>query len=160
MKTPQNRQKSYTDQWRRDLEFAVGDHVFVNVTSMKGVMRFGKKGKFSPRYIGQFEILERVGTLVYRVSLPSNLAGVRNVFHVSMMRKYMLNPSHVLKYEPLQLTPKMFYEDIPTQILDRQKRRLRNKGLLWIRFVRLFTSKAEFGYGSRVVRTDGFIDGS
>ncbi|XP_073030733.1 uncharacterized protein [Primulina eburnea] len=94
---------------------------------MKGVMRFRKKGKFILRFIGPFEILERVGTLAYRGSLPLNLARAHNVFHVSMLRKYMINSSHVLNYEPLQLTPHMSYEERPAKIVDRQEKRLRNK---------------------------------
>ncbi|XP_075494712.1 uncharacterized protein LOC142532276 [Primulina tabacum] len=85
MKTAQSRQKSYVDKRHKDLEFALGDHVFVKVEAMKAVMRFGKKGKLSPRFTGQFEILDRVGTLAYKVALPPNLAGVHNVFHISMM---------------------------------------------------------------------------
>ncbi|XP_073317723.1 uncharacterized protein [Primulina huaijiensis] len=127
MKTAQSRQKSYADKRRRDLEFAVGDHVFIKIAPMKGVMRFGKRGKLSPRFIGPLEILDRVGTLAYRVALPPNLAGVHNVFHVSMLRKYLANPSHVLSYEPLQVAPDLSYEEKPVQILDRQERRLRNK---------------------------------
>ncbi|XP_073313515.1 uncharacterized protein [Primulina huaijiensis] len=94
---------------------------------MKGVMRFEKKDKISPRYIGPFEILERVGTLAYRVALPPNLVGVHNVIHVSMLWNYISNPSHVLNYEPLQLTQNLSLEETPTQILDRHERRLRNK---------------------------------
>ncbi|XP_073020310.1 uncharacterized protein [Primulina eburnea] len=127
MRTTQSLQKSFADQRRRDLEFAVGDHVFVKVAPMKGVMIFGKKGKFSSRYMGLFEIQERVGTLAYRVALPRNLAGVHNVLHVSMLRKYMSNPLYVLNYEPLQLSPNLSLEERPTKILDRQERRLWNK---------------------------------
>ncbi|XP_073304185.1 uncharacterized protein [Primulina huaijiensis] len=94
---------------------------------MKDVMRFGKKDKLSPRFIRTFEILERVGTLADRVALSSNLSRVHNVFHVSILRKYMSNPSHVLNYEPLQLTPDLSFEERPTRILDKQERRLRNK---------------------------------
>ncbi|XP_075515804.1 uncharacterized protein LOC142550614 [Primulina tabacum] len=122
MKTVQSRQKSYADQQRRDLDYAVDDHVFVKVTPMKGVMRFGKKDKPSPRLIGLFEILERVGTLAYRVALPPNLVGVHKVFLVSMLRKYMSNLLHVMNYEPLQWTPNLSYEERPTHILDRQER--------------------------------------
>ncbi|XP_073279555.1 uncharacterized protein [Primulina huaijiensis] len=89
MKTAQSRQKSYADKRRRDLEFAVGDHVFVKVAPMKNAMRFGKKVKFIPRFIGPFGILDKVGALAYRVALPPNLAGVHNVFHASMLRKNM-----------------------------------------------------------------------
>ncbi|XP_073041832.1 uncharacterized protein [Primulina eburnea] len=127
MSSTQSQQKSYADQRRRDLEFIVEDHVFVKITPMKGVMRFGKKGNLIHRYIGPIEIPERVGTLAYRVSLLPNLAGVHNVFHVSMLRKYLSNPSYVLNYEPLQQTPNMSFKERPTQILDRQERRHRNK---------------------------------
>ncbi|XP_075521480.1 uncharacterized protein LOC142554696 [Primulina tabacum] len=127
MKTAQNLQKNYADKRHRYIDFAVGDHVFVKVAPIKGVMRFGKKYKLSPRFIRPFEILERVGTIAYRVALPSNLEEVNNVFHVSMLRKYMSNPLHVLNYKPLQLMLNLFFEERPTQILDRQERRLRNK---------------------------------
>ncbi|XP_042386892.1 uncharacterized protein LOC121978642 [Zingiber officinale] len=127
MKTAQSRRKSYADKSRRDLEFAVGDHVFVKVAPMKGVMRFGKRGKISPRFIGPFEILDRVGTLAYRVALPPNLTRMHNVFHVSILRKYMSNPSHVLNFEPLQLTHDLSYDERPIQILGRQERKLRNQ---------------------------------
>ncbi|XP_073030699.1 uncharacterized protein [Primulina eburnea] len=127
MKIAKSCQKSYVDQRQRDIEFAVEDHVFMKVSPMKSVMRFGKKGKLSPRSIRPFEILERVGTLGYRVALSPNLAGVHNVFHTAMLRKYMSNPSHVLNYEPLQLTPHLSFEEKSTQILNRQEKRLRNK---------------------------------
>ncbi|XP_073019314.1 uncharacterized protein [Primulina eburnea] len=94
---------------------------------MKGVMRFGNRGKPRPRYIGPFEILDRVGTLANRVALPPNLAGVHNVFNVSMLRKYIENISHALSYESLQLAPDISYEEMHVQILDRHERRLRNK---------------------------------
>ncbi|XP_073025219.1 uncharacterized protein [Primulina eburnea] len=127
MKTTQSHQKSYADKRHRYLEFAVGDHVFVKVSHMKDIMRFGKKGKLGPRFIRPFEILERFGTLAYKVALPLNLAEVHNMFHMSMLWKYMSNLSHVLNYEPLQLTPNMSYEEKPTEILDRLERRIRNK---------------------------------
>ncbi|XP_073151871.1 uncharacterized protein [Henckelia pumila] len=110
---------------------------------MKGVMRFGKKGKLSPRFVGPFEILDRVGTLAYRVALPPNLAGVHNVFHVSMLRKYISNPSHVLSYESLQLSPHMTYEERPDRILERQERRLRNKSIPMVRVRWLNHSEAK-----------------
>ncbi|XP_073120307.1 uncharacterized protein [Henckelia pumila] len=105
----------------------MGDHVFIWVAPLKGVMRFGKKGKLAPRFVGPFEILDRVGTLAYRVAFPPNLAGVHNVFHVSMLRKYISNPSHVLNLEPLQILPHMTYEERPDRIMEKHKRRLRNK---------------------------------
>ena len=83
----QSRQKSYADIRRRPLEFEVGDHVFLKVMPKRGVVRLGKHGKLSPRFIGPFEILERVGTLAYRLALPPSMLGVHEVFHVSMLRK-------------------------------------------------------------------------
>ena len=88
LKATQSRQKSYADNRKRDLEFEVGDHVFLKVSPMKSVMRFGRKGKFSSRFVGPFKILERVGTLAYKVALPLSLSKIHNVFHVSTLRKY------------------------------------------------------------------------
>ena len=85
--TPQSMQKSYVDRRRRPPEFKVGDNVFLKVMPKRRVVRFGKRGKLSPRYMGPFEILERVVTVAYRLALPLNLAGVHAVFHVSMFRK-------------------------------------------------------------------------
>ncbi|XP_073153876.1 uncharacterized protein [Henckelia pumila] len=129
MRTAQSRQKNYADRRRRDLEFAVGDHVFLKVSPMKGVMRFGKRGKLNPRYIGPFEILERIGTLAYRLALPPSLSKVHNVFHVSMLRRYVSNPSHDLDFEPLQLSPELAFEERPVRILAREERRLRTRSI-------------------------------
>ena len=84
--TTQIRKKSYVDMRRRPLEFEVGDHVFLKVMPKRGVVRFGKRGKLSPRFIGPFEILERVGTVAYRLALTPSMSGVHEVFHVSMLR--------------------------------------------------------------------------
>ena len=95
---------------------------------MKGVMRFGEKGKLSPRYVGSFEIFERVGDKAYRVGgLPPSLSSVHNVFHVSMLIKYISNPPHVLNYEPLELTPDLAYEEKLVQIWDWKEKELRTK---------------------------------
>ncbi|KAL5547651.1 hypothetical protein UlMin_002882 [Ulmus minor] len=121
------RQKSYADKRRRPLEFQVGDAVFLKVAPMKGVMRFGKKGKLSPRYIGPFKILERIGKVAYRLALPPNLSSVHNVFHVSMLKKYVPDPYHVLEHEPIEVHEDLTYEEKPVQILDRKEKTLRNK---------------------------------
>ncbi|KAL5566874.1 hypothetical protein UlMin_030038 [Ulmus minor] len=127
MKTAQSRQKSYADRRRRPLEFKEGDFVFLKVAPMKGVMRFGKKGKLSPRYIGPFEILEMVDKVAYKLALPSELAAVHNVFHVSMLRKYVSDPSHVLVSEPIKVREYLTNQEQPVQILDRKDKALRNK---------------------------------
>ncbi|PON75630.1 hypothetical protein PanWU01x14_042550 [Parasponia andersonii] len=94
---------------------------------MKGIMRFGKKGKLSPRYIGSFEILDKVGDVAYRLALPPILSNVHNVFHVSMLRRYVPNPSHILSYEPLELSQYVSYEEEPMEILDKKEKELRSK---------------------------------
>ncbi|GAV84681.1 Chromo domain-containing protein [Cephalotus follicularis] len=96
-------------------------------------MRFGKKGKLAPRFIGPFEILERVGTVAYRLALPPDLAEVRNVFHVSILRKYHPDPSHVLQYEPLELQIDMSFKERPVQIVDRRVKQLRNKDIALVK---------------------------
>ncbi|XP_059287608.1 uncharacterized protein LOC132040939 [Lycium ferocissimum] len=125
--TAQSRQKSYADRRVRDLVFRVGDRVLLNVTSMNGVMRFGKKGKFSPRYIGPFEIIQRVGDIVYELALPPGLSSVYLVFHVSMLKKYVSDGSHVIRWDSVMLDHNLSYEEEPAAILDRPIRKLRSK---------------------------------
>ena len=92
MKEAQSKYKSYADKRCKDLEFLVGDGVFIKVSLMKGVVRFGRSKKLALRYIGPFQIIERIGKLAYRVELSSSMAGVHNVFHVSHLRKYVHDP--------------------------------------------------------------------
>ena len=90
----QSRHKSYVDRRRQPLEFEVGDHVFLKVMPKKGVVRFGKRRKLSLRYIGSFEILERVGKVAYRLAFPLSLSCVHEVFHISMLWRYTPDPAH------------------------------------------------------------------
>ncbi|WMV40919.1 hypothetical protein MTR67_034304 [Solanum verrucosum] len=92
---------------------------------MKGVMRFGKKGKLSPRYIGPYKISKRVGNVVYELELPQELAAIHLLFHVSMLKKCMGDPSLIIPTEDIGIKDSLSYEDIPVQILDRQVRKLR-----------------------------------
>ena len=92
--TAQSRQKSYADRRQRPLKFKVSDHVFLKVMLKRGMVKFGKRGKLSPRYIKPFEVLEKVGAVAYRLALPPSLSGVHEVFHVSMLQKYTLDPTH------------------------------------------------------------------
>jgi hypothetical protein len=117
------------DVRRRNLEFTEGDKVFLRVAPMKGVIRFGKKGKLNPRYIGPFEILERVGPVAYCLALPPELENIHDVFHVSMLRKYIPDPSHVIRYEPLQLQRDLAYKEVPVKVLDRKVQELRTKSI-------------------------------
>ena len=129
----QSRQKSYADSCRKDLEFAVGDHVFLKVFPMRGVLRFGKKGKMSPRFVGPFEVLERIGPVAYRLSLPPTLVGVHNVFHVSMLRKYTSDPTHIIDHETLPIRKDLSYEEKPIGITARDVRRLRRREILLVK---------------------------
>ena len=119
LRSAQSRQKSYADNRRRDLEFEVGDRVFLRVSPWKGVIRFGKKGKLAPRYISPYSIVERIGAVAYRLELPVELSRLHDVFHVSMLRKYMPDPSHVLTSEPMELAEDLTYVEQPVQILSR-----------------------------------------
>ena len=115
--TAQSHQKRVADLRRRDLEFEVGDHVFLKVAPMTGVLRFGKNGKLSPRFIEPFKILERFGIVAYRIALPPNLTAVHNVFHVSMLQTYIPDPTHVIEHETLPLQEDLSYEEKPSRIL-------------------------------------------
>ncbi|TYK07646.1 DNA/RNA polymerases superfamily protein [Cucumis melo var. makuwa] len=127
MQTTQSRQKSYANVRRKDLEFDVGDKVFLKVAPMKGVVRFERRGKLSPRFVGPFEILERIGPVAYRLALPPSLSAVHDVFHVSMLRKYVLDPSNVVDYEPLEIDENLSYIEQPVEVLAREVKMLRNR---------------------------------
>ncbi|KAL0546479.1 hypothetical protein IC582_016389 [Cucumis melo] len=127
MHTAQSRQKSYADVRRKDLEFEVGDKVFLKVAPMRGVLRFERRGKLSPRFVGPFEILERIGPVAYRLALSPSLSTVHDVFHVSMLRKYVPDPSHVVDYEPLEIDENLSYIEQPVEVLAREVKTLRNK---------------------------------
>ncbi|KAK4716100.1 hypothetical protein R3W88_014438 [Solanum pinnatisectum] len=94
---------------------------------MKGVMRFGKKGKLSPRYVGPYQILKCIGKGAYELDLPSELAPVHPVFHVSMLKKCIGDPVSILPLEGLGVNESLSYEEVPVEILDLQVKRLRNK---------------------------------
>ena len=112
---------------RQPLEFEVGEQVFLKVSPMRGTMRFGKKGKLSPRYVRPFEVIKRIGEVAYRLALPPALSKLHDVFHVSMLKKYLHDPSHVLSYESLDVDPKLTYEERSVHILERKDKVLCNK---------------------------------
>jgi hypothetical protein len=127
MSTAQSRQKSYADKQMRPLEFEVGDRVFLKVSPIRGVMQFGKKGKLSPRFIGPFEITQKVGKLAYRIALPPDLIETHDVFHVSMLRKYIANPEVIVEYELLGIQEGLTYVEEPVKIMDKKEQVLRTK---------------------------------
>ena len=125
--TAQSRQKSYADIRHRPLEFEVGDHVFLKVMPKRGVVRFGKRGKLSSRFIRPFEILERVGTIAYRLALPPSMLGVHEVFHVSMLRRYTPDPTHVVDWGEIKVDTYGTFEEGITRIMDSRDQVLRRK---------------------------------
>ncbi|XP_070034614.1 uncharacterized protein [Nicotiana tomentosiformis] len=135
LKIAQSRQKSYADIRRRDLEFKVGYYVFLKDSPMKGIMRFGRKGKLSPIYIGPYPILERIRLVAYRLALPPELSSVYLVFHVSMLKKYFHDPSHIIDRQDIEFDDTLSYEEVPVAIIDRQVRRLRNKDVASIKVI-------------------------
>ena len=96
----------------------MGDHVFLKVMSKRGVVRFRKRGKLAPRYIGPFEILERVGTVAYRLVLRPSLSSVHEVFHVSMLKKYTPNPTHVVDWGGIVVDIDGTFEEGQVCIMD------------------------------------------
>ena len=100
---------------------------FLKVSPIKGVMRFRKKEKLSPRYVGPYKILKRIDKVAYELELPSKLASLQPVFHISLLKKCMGDPASVVQLESVVVKDILSYEDVPIEILDRQVRRLRNK---------------------------------
>ena len=125
--TAQSRQKSYADVRRQPLEFEVGDKVFLKEMPKRGVVRFGKRDKLSSRFIGPFEILERVGTVAYRLALPLSMSGVHEVFHVSMLWRYTPDPAHVVDWGEIEVDTYGTFEEGPVCIMDSRDKVLRSK---------------------------------
>lgn len=129
----QSRQKVYADQKRKFGGFEPGDHVFLKVSPCKGVKRFGMKGKLSPRYVGPFDVIERVGEVAYRVALPPQLSHVHNVFHVSVPKGYKYHPFHVVQYPLHKIREDLSCEEEAEAILDREERVMRKKNILFVK---------------------------
>ena len=127
LKVATDRQKSYSDMKRKDIRYEIDEKVFLKESPWKKVMRFGKKGKLSPRFIGPYEVIEKVGPVAYRLALPPDLENTHDVFHVSMLRRYRSDPSHVVSLETIELRPDLTYEEEPVEIFAREVKELRNK---------------------------------
>ncbi|KAL8102858.1 hypothetical protein AgCh_027400 [Apium graveolens] len=121
----QDRQATYANQERKDVQFESGDKVLLKISHWKGLTRFGKKGKLSPRYIGPFEVLRRVEKVAYELVLPPQMQHLHNVFHVSLLKKYNADTSHVIELEPVEIQPDLSFVELPIRILDRTERILR-----------------------------------
>jgi len=133
LQTAQSRQKSYTYNHRRPLEFNIGDHVFLKVYPLKGSVGFGQKVKLAPLFIRPFEILQRVGPIAYRLALPPTLQGIHDIFRVSNLCGCVPNPRDVIQYEPLRFKENLAYLEEPVRILDRMKRILQNRTIPYVK---------------------------
>src|SRR5213083_2205899 len=127
LKTAQSRQKSYSDKRRRPLEFEDGSWAYLCLSPMKGVHRFGVKGKLAPRYIGPFRILQQCGPVAYQLELPPHLSSTHDVFPVSQLKRCLCTPSEAVEVEAIQLEPDLTYQEHPIKILDQKERATRRR---------------------------------
>ncbi|KAM2932843.1 hypothetical protein FF1_040866 [Malus domestica] len=127
LKAAQDRHKSLADRNATNQVYNVDDLVFLKLSPWRGAVRFEKKGKLSPRYIGPYMITERVGEVAYRLKLPQKLSKVHDLFHVSLLLPYISNLSHVIPPQPLEINLDLTYNEEPMAILDWKDKVLRNK---------------------------------
>ncbi|GJY12206.1 putative reverse transcriptase domain-containing protein [Tanacetum coccineum] len=120
-----DRQKSYADLKRKPMEFQVGDKVMLKVSPWKGVVRFGKRGKLNPRYVGPFKVLERIGSVAYKLELPQELSRVHNTFHVSNLKKCYSDEPLAVPLEGLHIDDKLQFVEEPVEIMEREIKRLK-----------------------------------
>jgi hypothetical protein len=135
MKVTQSRQKSYHDKKRKDVEFQEGDHVFLRVISTTGIGRALKSRKLTSKFIGPYQILKRIGSVAYRIALPPSLSNLHDVFHVSQLRKYVSDPSHVIESDDVQVRDNLTVEAMPLRIEGREVKKLRNKEIASVKVV-------------------------
>ncbi|GJT20428.1 hypothetical protein Tco_0890365 [Tanacetum coccineum] len=125
MQAARDRQKSYTDLKRKPMEFQVGDRFKLKVSPWKGVVRFGKREKLNPRYVGPFKVLEKVGYVTYKLELPQELSRVHNTFHVSNLKKCYSDEPLAVPLEGLHIDDKLQFVEEPVEIMEREIRRLK-----------------------------------
>nr|KYP57157.1 Retrotransposable element Tf2 [Cajanus cajan] len=166
MKTAQSRQKSYADKGRKASGFGEGERVFLKVTPTSGVGRALRARKLTPRLVGPYQIIQRVSPVAYRLALPPSLSNLHDVFHVSQLRKYIHEPSHVVELDDVPVKENLTFEKLPVAVVDHKLKELRDKSIslvkvLWDastgeatwevehqcreRYLFLFPSKSVFG---------------
>ena len=112
---------------KKDIPYEIGEKVFLKVSPWNKVMRFGKNGKLSPRFIGLYEVIEKVGPVAYRLALPPELEKIHNVFNVSMLRRYGSDPLHVVSSETIEIRPDLTYKEELVEIFAHEVKELRKK---------------------------------
>ncbi|GJX17041.1 putative reverse transcriptase domain-containing protein [Tanacetum coccineum] len=133
LKAARDRQKSYADKRRKPLEFSVGDYVLLKVSPWKDEVRFGKKGKLAPRFVGPFEIIEKVGSVAYRLDLPEELNGVHDTFHVSNLKKCLADPTLQVPLDEIRVDAKLNFVEKPVEILEREFKKLKRSRIAIIK---------------------------
>ncbi|XP_027364443.1 uncharacterized protein LOC113871550 [Abrus precatorius] len=127
MRATQSRQKSYADKRRRSLEFKEGYHVFLKVMPVTGIGRAMKSKKLTSRFIGPYQILRRIGNVAYQIDFPPFLSNIHDVFHVSQLKKYIPDPSHIIESDTVQVRENLTYDVQTVRIEDRRIKQLRGK---------------------------------
>ncbi|XP_052479597.1 uncharacterized protein LOC128034797 [Gossypium raimondii] len=117
----------------RNIEYSLGDYVFLKVSPWKKILQFGRKGKLSLRFIGLYQILKRMGPVIYQLELPLELNRIHDVFHVFMLRWYWSNPFHIVSVEEIEVRQNLTFEEEPVQILNRDVKVLRRKFILLVK---------------------------
>ncbi|GKF25036.1 hypothetical protein Tco_0080930 [Tanacetum coccineum] len=125
MQAAQDRQKSYTDRKWKPMEYEVGDRVMLKVSPWKGVMRFGKRGKLNPRYVGPFRVLAKVGKVAYKLELPQELSRVHHTFHVSNLKKCCADEPLIMSLEGNYVDDKLQFVEEPVKIMEWEIKRLK-----------------------------------
>ncbi|GJY67328.1 hypothetical protein Tco_0469566 [Tanacetum coccineum] len=125
MQAAQDRQKSYADRKRKPMEFEVGDRVMLKVSPWKGVVRFGKRGKLNPRYVGPFKVLAKVGKVAYKLELPQELSRVHHTFHVSNMKKCYSDEPLAMPLKGVHIDDTLQFVEEPVKILEQEIKRLK-----------------------------------
>ncbi|GJW57060.1 hypothetical protein Tco_0103791 [Tanacetum coccineum] len=125
LKAARDHQKSYADKRRKPLEFSVGEYVLLKVSPWKGVVCFEKKGKLAPRFVGPFEITERISLVAYRLRLPEELNGVHDTFHVSKLKKCLADPTLQVPLDEIKVDAKLNFVEEPVEILEREFKKLK-----------------------------------
>ncbi|GJZ41343.1 hypothetical protein Tco_0588229 [Tanacetum coccineum] len=134
MQAARDRQKSYADLKRKPMEFQVGDKVMLKVSPWKGVVRFGKWGKLNPRYVGPFKVLEKVGSISYKLELPQEPSRVHNTFHVSNLKKCYADEPLAVLLDGLHFDDKLQFVEEPVEIMDREVKWLKRSRIPLVKF--------------------------
>jgi len=133
LEAAQDRYKAYADEHRSNMEYKIGEYVYLKVTPFKGTQRFQGKGKLAPRYIGPFWIYDKRGNVAYALALPDSLLGVYNIFHVSQLKRCLRTPEEVVNLQDIEINKNLSYKEHPIATLDFSERKTRTKTIKMVK---------------------------